>query len=151
MQGVMRTNGGPHPADKWAEATASHIIEIADHVAGEKRGAGIKLQAAIIDILEADHAAVATGEHAKVHASHDHLQTPLDASQHVGMDTTVRAIIAAAKGTPWETDFAAPEIAEHLKALLTSHYNTNADIQRQYHCDRHPDAPQAQAYKRKGA
>jgi hypothetical protein len=147
MQSVMITNGGPHPASKWAEATASHIIDIADHVAGEKRGAAIKLQAAIIDILEEDHAAAAKGEHAKVHASHDHLQTELDSSAHVDIDVTVRKIITAAAGTQWEADFAKPEMADHLKVLLTIHYNTNADIQRQCHCDRHPDVPQVQAYK----
>ena len=55
--GFLITNGGPHSVEKWAEATASHIVEVADHVSGEKRGAAIKLQAAIIDVLEKHHGA----------------------------------------------------------------------------------------------
>lgn len=148
MQGVLITNGGPHPADKWAEATASHIVDIADHVAGEKRGAAVKLQAAIIDILEAAHGDVQTGEREAIKAhGHDRLQHPVNPGDHVDIDATVQQIIAAASGTPWQADFTAPEMADHLKALLMSHFATNLHIERAWDADRHPDTPQAQAFK----
>lgn len=44
---LMITNGGPHPAEKWAEATARMIVDVADNISGERRGTAIKLQGAV--------------------------------------------------------------------------------------------------------
>lgn len=63
---LLITDNGPHTAEKWADATATHIVDIADHVAGETRGAAVKLQAAVIDILLGRHTTVQTGERAKI-------------------------------------------------------------------------------------
>ena len=48
---IMITDGGPHSVEKWAEATASQVIDIAEDAAGERRAQAVKLEAAIIDIL----------------------------------------------------------------------------------------------------
>jgi hypothetical protein len=148
MQNVLITNGGPHSPEKWAEATASNIVDIAQHVAGEKRAAAVKLQAAIIDILEGHHAAVQNGERAQIAAiGHDRLQAPNNPDDHLSLDDAVAQIIQAAKGTPWEADFANPEMAPNIKALLSSHFATSIQIERSWHADRNPGVPQAVAFR----
>src|ERR1019366_6519972 len=107
--GIMVTNGGPHPADKWAEVTASHIVTVADSLSGERRGAAIKLQSAVYDMLLGHHTTVQNGERAKIKefgvARLQHDMTPDD---HVNIDDVVAEIIAATVGTPWEEQFKYP-------------------------------------------
>lgn len=145
--GVMVTNGGPHSAEKWAETTASHIVTIAENIAGEKRGAAIKLQAAVIDILEGHHNTVQACERdrCKVHgvARLQHDMTPDD---HVNVAEVVDEIISASAGTPWEADFKSPEFAAALSATLTDHFMQSAFIERSWHADRNAGTPEAQAF-----
>ncbi len=130
IRGVMITDGGPHPADKWAEATASMIVDIADHVAGEKRGAAIKLQAAVIDVLEKHHTTVQAVERANPGVG------ALDPNKYVSINSVVTEIIGVSIGTPWEADFANPEFAVQLSNLLASHLATSMHIERLWHQDR---------------
>ena len=142
---ILITNGGTHSPADWAEATAGQIIEIADHVAGETRGAAITLQAAIINILAGHHATVQSGEQAKLAASHDRLQDEINPEHHLSLEDVVKQVIDAAKGTKWEADLAAG--AEFLRGLLASHFATNMKVERSWHADRNPDVPQAQAFR----
>jgi hypothetical protein len=144
---VMITNGGPHSAEKWAETTASHIVTIADTVAGEKRGAAIKLQAAVYDILLGHHNTVQHGERnaIKKHGV-DRLQHDMTPEDHVDLNVVISEIIAAAEGTPWEVDFKKPEMADGLRVLLTDHFMQNAFIERSWHADKNIHTPQAQAF-----
>ena len=146
--GILVTNGGPHSADKWAEATASHIVDIADHIAGEKRGAAIKLQAAIIDLLTAHHTAVQVGERNSLQTvGHSRLQAPIEPADHLAIDQTVAEIVAAAQGTPWQVEFNTPEINDHLRALLKQHFSTSMHIERSWHADRNPTAPESVQFR----
>ena len=145
--GILVTDNGPHSAAQWAEATAGSIVDIADHVSGVKRGAAIKLQAAIIDILEKYHEAVQAGERMFIVNDASHCTSPLSVSNHTDLDTAVTEVIVAAAGTPWESDFATAEMKSGLRTLLDSHFSTAMDIERQYHADRNPSCPHGQAYK----
>jgi hypothetical protein len=146
--GILVTNNGPHPADKWAEATASNIVDIAEHLSGEKRGAAIKLQASIIDILEGHHSTIQTGERGKIaEHGHDRLQHELDPAHHLDVDAVTAEIIAASSGTPWEADFAKPETAAHLKELLTKHFKTSMHIERSWHADRNSNTEQTEEFR----
>jgi len=149
--GVMITNGAPHPRAKWAEATASQIVDIADSVAGERRGAAIKLQAAIIDILEGHHGQIKDGERAslKKHGA-DCLSFPNDPDYHLSVAEAVAEIIEVTKVTQWEEDFAQPVMAEQLSILLNQHFRSSIDIERSWHCDRNPADPKVQAYLSEG-
>jgi hypothetical protein len=148
IKGVMITDGGPHPVEKWAEATASCIVDIADHVAGTRRGAAIKLQAAIVDALEKHHTTVQDGERALlVEEGHIRLGDTIDANDHLDIDDTADEIIACAAGTPWEGDFAKPEFKTGLTQLLTQHFHTSMHIERSWHADRNPTAPEAIAFR----
>ena len=103
MQNFLITDGGPHPASKWAEATASYVVDIAESVAGTRREDAVKLEAKIIDILEGHHTTVQNGERAKIaEVGHDRLQHPIDPEDHLSIDDVIAEIISAAKGSPWE-------------------------------------------------
>lgn len=147
--GIMATNGGPHPADKWAETTASHIVTIADSLTGERRGAAIKLQAAIYDILLEHHTTVQSGERDKIKefgvARLQHDMTPND---HVNIDDAVADIVAATKGTAWEADFQKPDVQEYIKQVLSDHFMQNAFIERSWHSDRNSNTPEGAAFRK---
>jgi hypothetical protein len=134
MKNFMVTNGGVHSAEYWAETTASHIVEIAEHVSGEKKRSAIKLQASIIDILTQHHTTVQTGERTSLAGKPvDHVHDVLCADDHCNVDAIADEIIASAKGTDWESDFAAPSTKENLLVLLNQHFHTSMDIERQQH------------------
>jgi hypothetical protein len=148
--GLLITDGGPHPSDKWAEATASHIVQVAEHVAGTKRAAAVKLEAAIIDILEGHHATVQTGERSKL-AEHgvDRLSHDLDCGHHLSVDEVIADIQGAAVGTSWEEDFKKAEMVAGLQHLLKSHFHTSMHIERSWHADLNKHMEEAQAFHAK--
>lgn len=148
QRSILITNGGPHPAEKWAEATASHIVQVAEHVAGERRAAAVKLEAAVIDVLERHHKTVQDGERGKLKSvGHDRLMQSFNCEEHVMLDHVVVEIVAAAKGTPWEADFAKPEAQEGVRSVLRSHFHTSMHIERSWHVDRNTTAPQAVVFR----
>lgn len=155
--GLFITNGGPHSAADWAERTAGMIVDIAD-VVGEvgrdqngklaSKGSAIKLQAAIIDILEGHHTTIQNGERTKLGAdNHARLAEPIDPNHHLNVGEAVKDIQEAAKGTQFEETLSTKEAEEHLTALLHSHFGTSIDIDRQWHCDRNSTVPECIAYK----
>ncbi len=171
--GIMVTNGGPHSAEKWAETTSSHIVTITDSIAGERRGAAIKLQAAVIDILMKHHITVQEGERAAITkfgvARLQHDMTPND---HVNIDAVVVEIVAAGQGTPWQDSFNyqgqeakiqvcddagkvisdaveyRPSFKKYLTDLLTDHFMQNAFIERSWHSDKNIHTPEGQAFRK---
>lgn len=169
MQGVLITNGGPHSAEDWAAATASHVVAIADHIADARRGAAIKLQAAVVDILLKYHAAIQVHEQKALKRDPDRLALDTCACEdHIEAHAVADEIIAAAVGTPWEADFAfagqvesgvegeadyKPRIAsthELLERLLASHFASAMHVERCWHADRNEATlPQAKAFNDK--
>lgn len=134
--GILITNGSAnHSPEVWAAATASHIIDIAKHVAGESRAAAVKLEAAIIDILEKHHASIQEGEKAFCCIRPERHADPHNPNDHVELDAAVAEIVVAASTTPWAADFAQYDMINHLHALLHSHFATSMDIERKLHAD----------------
>lgn len=144
--GVMITNGGAHPPEKWAETTAGCIVQIADHVAGERRGAAIKLQAAIYDVLVLHHAIVQREEKDQLSAmGAAGLLAPLDHGRD--LDEVVGQIINCGVDTPWEKDFRTPEFDAGLRELLDRHFRTQKHVERSWHADQHPDTTEARVFR----
>lgn len=143
MTGVLVTNGGPHPADKWAVATAEHIFPIDPSVVGDRFLAAKKLQLAIAVALEPHHEGVQEAERAKLAAAgDDHLQTPHDPL--AAAEAALAEIQAAAAGTPWEAHFADAEVQRVVIQEVGNHFATAEHIERQWHCHRNPsDAAKA--------
>jgi hypothetical protein len=139
MQGILITNGGPHSGAAWAEATATHILAIADDIAPEKRGVGIKLMGAIVDILEKHHDEVQAGERLFIANDSSRLVADGSPSDHTDLDAAVAAIIAAGQATQWAPDFSDPAMPDRIRATLISHFQTSMQIERSWHADRNPD------------
>lgn len=170
MIGVMITNGGAHSAAYWAEATASHIVDVAPSATGARREGALSLQFKIAEILRDHHANVQEGERAAIQEhGHARLAHDLDPEHHVCVADIVQEIIAAAVGTPWEADFAYPgqperdanpddpndkgdhyiaSFAENLTGLLNQHFRSNQHIERRWHADRNPNAKECKAFRK---
>jgi len=143
--GVMITDGGPHPSEKWADQTASQIIDIAATAPESKLMEARAFREKIVEILTPHHAKVQEHERGKLAASIEHMVTPLDPSEHI--DEAVDAIIAAAKGLSFEAHFHKPETRAYLVNLIGSHFATAMHIERSWHADRNPDSEHAKAFR----
>ena len=137
---VLITNGGPHSAEKWAECTASHIVQIGEQVSGEQLAGARRLELAILTILEGHHATVQAGEQAILKASNaktlsSRLASVPDPNEHLSVDGIVAEIVAAADGTEFAPHFAEPATQDYIRAVLTQHFATNIDIERQWASD----------------
>lgn len=140
--GVMITNHGTHPPEKWAVRTAEMLTPIDPNIDPKREIAALKLRAAIADVLIPHHGKVQSTEkdhlaRKGVNHLHDGLlpNGAVDASEHV--EDAVDDIILCAKGTPWEEQFNQPGYRESIAGLVHSHFSTAMDIERQWHVDRH--------------
>jgi hypothetical protein len=98
MHGFMITNGGPHPADKWADVTTDMILNLVDvkedsvsDAARDARAAKRDLRGKLFDIFNGHHEGVQAASAARCRRSrsttrpHAHAQTPLDVTPHLGV------------------------------------------------------------------
>ena len=147
MFGVLITNDGVHSPEKWAAATASHIVSIAHSVAGQERAAAVKLEASVIDILEKHHGIVQAGERSAIITDSSRLAKELDANEHTEVEAVASEIISATNGTAWQIECGTEDFKAALVHLLKSHLHTNMHIERSHHADKNPDCPHGQAFK----
>lgn len=144
--GVMITNGGPHPAEKWAQVTADQIIDIGSTAKGALLTEAHTFRTMIVQTLADHHTKVQTHERGQLEsAGDDHLGTALDPTAHIA--GAVDEIIEATKGTSFEAHFAQPHVREYLERVLGSHFATSMHIERSWHADRNPDGKNAQAFR----
>ena len=143
---ILSTDGGPHTADKWAAATAEMLVPLGAIDDGARRTAAMRLQADVADALMPHHQGVADAEaNGLAENGSDHLLTDFDSDDYV--PDALAAVIKAAKGTLWEAHFSESAVQEQIALVLASHFNTGADVARQWHADANPDCPIAAAYK----
>lgn len=145
--GIMKTDGGPHSAEKWAVVTAGQILQVASDSESLQAIEGRRLELKIIDILVDHHTEVQTEERGKL-AEHGcgRLGHELDCECH-NLDDKVEQIANAAKGTAFEAHFAKPETKAYIRNVLGQHFATSMDIERSYHADANADDPLAQEYR----
>ena len=125
---VMITDGGPHPASKWAVMTASQIIQI-EGIATDAQ----ELEKKIVSVLEAEHATVQLYERRKL-KDKTYRKAPIDPSPYI--DQAFNAVIQQADGTRFETHFAKPDVQEYIRTVLGNHFATSMDIERGWHASR---------------
>jgi hypothetical protein len=143
--GVMTTNGGPHPVDKWAAESAGEImsfVKVDDDAntpeAAAVRKAKPRLELDIADALEEYHQAnidaekEALEEHGDERLSHpfeiskDHLQEAVEAV----------AAAAAVHGEPFKSAFTSDNGRQIIRKALEVHYATAHDIERSWYADK---------------
>jgi hypothetical protein len=146
----MITNGGPHPADKWADMTADSILELLvdgnpDNVSPEAaaaRQAKRDLRPVLFNIFNGHHDRVQKHERGslksiKGHAAAcdhcDHAKNPLDVTPHLSVMDQVFVALAA---TPFASHFAQPEVQETLRQIVGRDTANVMHIERRYHSDR---------------
>lgn len=137
---VLITNDAANhsPAD-WAAATADRLVQVGPHASATIRSAGMRLEARIIDILAPHHQTVQNAERELLtnkgdpHFDADHFEAHQDTAE-----AAVADIVAAAKGTPFETVFASEAGQQAIRETIASHFATSANIERQWHARRNP-------------
>jgi hypothetical protein len=142
----MITNGGPHPADKWADMTTDTILGLIkvgeDSVTEEAaaaRQAKRDLRPILFDIFMGHHDGVQkherghlpknikTAEKANAHAH------ALDVTPHMGVADEVFSALAA---TPFAAHFAKPEVQDVIRQIIGSHTADVMHIERRWHHNR---------------
>lgn len=130
---VMITDGGPHPADKWAELSVSDILSIQGE--SETAQAGRKLELKLLDVFEDWYQGVLNDERDQIHTLGDgYLTLPCNGDEH-STDVLIRDVLNAAKGTQFEAHFARPDYAERIKAVVRHHVALLQDVESGWHAD----------------
>jgi hypothetical protein len=151
----MSTDGGPHPADKWAEITVAYILDLvevddnsATPAAMQARRERRDLRTKIQSILEGHHAKVQEAERGKLATEgHERLKGIIDPTEHP-LDQMADDIVAATDGMSLiGPHFHKPEVRKAIVSLLGNHFSTSMDIERSWHSDRNQDHPVARAYR----
>lgn len=145
--GVLKTDGGPHPAEKWARMTAwmlsNHLIDVDENAVSKRaqdmREARDALNARLYGVLKNHHQTVQTGERAKIkELGSARLSHPLDAGDHVDVDDAVDAVVNEAKLHPdLYAHFSKDETKDAIRHQLHRDFGSVMDIERSWHADGH--------------
>jgi hypothetical protein len=142
----MVTDGGPHPPEMWAEATADQIIDISAQAPESKLQEAREFRTKLVTILTGHHDMVQQHERGKlVERGAAHLTTEIDPSQHV--DDPVADVVAASRGYSFEAHFAKPEVQDYLRQTIGNHFATAIHIERSWHADADPEHEASVAFR----
>lgn len=148
--GVMTTDGGAHPASKWAEETAGEIMsyvkidpDSADDspetaaLKKDARRSKMRLEADIVYILEPHHEENIRSEQGHLHASDERLCEDC-APDHDCVAEATDAVVEAAKkyGPLWAAAFDSVNGREIVANAIRVHFASAMLIERSYHADR---------------
>jgi len=150
--GVLTTDGGAHPADMWAEASANEIANIViiddnstSDAARAARKAKPRFALDLADALEVFHEKVQKGEKQALklkgtdRLEDDHDYDPI-------CEEAVKKVVEIASKTPFAEDFKKPEIQKRVHAILHADMHTVADIERSWHVDKNMHDPKAKKW-----
>lgn len=149
--GVLTTNGGPHPADKWARSTAfmisNHLI-VVDEKAVSKDAVAVReardqLNNRLYALLKPHHDTVQRGERAKIkQLGAARLSHPLRQSdqvrdkavaEHVDVAAIMKEIVAAADVHPKiKAHFAKTETQDVIRQQVLRDFASAMDIERDW-------------------
>lgn len=144
---LMITDGGPHPADKWAAISAAEICDliVIDQKAISPEAAAARiakpvLQSAIAAALMGHHAAVQKHERGAIEKhGHDRLSHSIDPRDHVPktLAEAVKDVALCAAESPFKAHFAQAAVTEAVRGILGSHFSSAMHIERSWHADGH--------------
>lgn len=148
MVSFMVTNGGAHPADKWAEMTSNTIVDTLlvdgqpDDTSDEATAARMAkraLRAKLFDIFNDHHDGVQKrekfecGKCKKPHEAAARAIAAIDVTPHMSITDKVFATFAA---TPFYAHFEKPEVRDTVKAIIAQHTANVIHIERRWHHDK---------------
>lgn len=136
---VMITNGGPHPADKWAETTVGQIMQVGSNPAGRKLELAflIALEDAFRTAQETERAALAAEGASRLLLPIE----PVPAAQEA-----FAALLAAARETEFADHFDRPDAQAHIVKTIGQNLGTAIYIERSWEADKNPNSPESQAF-----
>jgi hypothetical protein len=146
--GIMITDGGPHPADKWASTTAEQIGDLIEIDAKSTSPEAIAARKAkprfILDLADALE---------KHHQAHiDHAKSQLAAlgiafanptihsinAPHQGiLDAAMSDVTSVANNTPFAAHFNDPNVQKVVRGIVGSHFTSSMHIEKSWAVDRH--------------
>lgn len=145
---LMITDGGPHPADKWADMTTDTLldmIQIADNSESPEavaaRQAKRDLRPILFDLLHNHHKLVQVGERQTLKtikdakASGARRDGKYDPDDHATSDVCGE-VCAALAATPFAAHFAKPEVDAVVHQIIKQHTVNAMNIERRWHHDR---------------
>lgn len=142
---LMITDGGPHPADKWASITAAEICDLiqvdeksASETAAKARIAKEKLRVDLAQALLGHHHSVQQNERTMIEKhGHARLSHSLDPRDHVPQTLTeaLDAVLKCMEGTPFSEHFSQEKNKAAVLGILGSHFATTMHIERHWHAD----------------
>jgi hypothetical protein len=141
----MITNGGDHPAELWAQATAEHLLPIAPNMTGKRLRAAQALQNKVADAIEPHHQGVKDVEQKKLDADAAQIMVEPNAEEHI--DDAVAAVLACFAGTEWSDKPNDPAYVAMVRTEVGVHFRTSQLIAKSWHADRNPTHPAAIAFK----
>jgi hypothetical protein len=143
--GVLITEGGPHPPEKWADVTAGQIIDISAQAQGPMLAEANEFRAKLVQLLTGHHDLVQQHERDRLEQHHDYMMAPLDPTQH--LDDPVEEIVRLSRGTSFQGHFAKPETQRYLRECLAHNFASAMHVERLWHCDQNTEHPHRVAYK----
>lgn len=139
--GIMVTNGGSHPVEKWAAQSASQIADVIviapdsivfDSMTAAKTKFQDDLETALVDHHDVVHS------HENQALKNDgaaHLDSTLDPeAEH--LDEAVAAVSAVAEQTMFAAHFRKPEVQAFVRSTLKSHFSSVKHIERSWYADK---------------
>ncbi len=137
---IMKTDGGPHPADYYAGVAAAELIQIEASAVGGDVVQGRRLENQIIDIIEKYHQRILDEEADRVKNHPGRVLFTPDPLEYE-LDACVKEIIEAGKASKWASAFATPNTAATVKAVVGKHMATAIHVTRSWHLDENPEHP----------
>ena len=135
ISNVLVTNGGQHSPETWALGTARHLTPFGDNLSGQRELAAQALQTRIAEALVPHHGASQDAERDALAAKGaDRYAEPHDHAE--AADKALSAVVDAAKGTPWEAQFASSEWQAVARGEIAKHFETAAREEREWHAHR---------------
>jgi len=142
--GFMVTNGGPHPADAWADQTTETILALlvddptnTSAAAAAARQAKRDLRPKLFAILNEHHGSVQEGERKTLPrhlvAAREHVAMKIELPNVFDAENKVLAVLAT---TPWKVHFAKPDVQQVICNIVRQHTADVMHIERRWHQDR---------------
>lgn len=130
------TDGGTHSPEKWAELTASELVDSAKE--SDPNAPIRKIENGVIDILSEYYTHVREAEVAGLDTDGDGiLESPIDGFEH-DPEEIVTKVVALMAGTPFETHSKRQDFQDRIRLVVTRHTVLVKDVERSHWADHNP-------------
>lgn len=135
MVGFLITNGGPHPADKWAEIMVSDIMDLiqidaasdtAEARAARRAKRDISIE--LFDLFEDALVRVQSSERTACAKNRDRVSSRLDPTPHT--PKIVSDFDALMEATPFAAHFAQDAVKEHVRNVFRQRFASVMNVER---------------------